>query len=282
MSIVAVTIGRVAVSREDAVVHIDGVRLDRVTEDQVVAAVLRALEQGRGGWIVTPNIDHLQKAGRDRELRDLLAGADLSVADGAPLVWVSRMLGQPLPERVTGADLLWALCRGAARSGRSVYLLGGEPGVPEAAAAVLQEHAPGLRIAGTLSPEFGFDGHPDGIKAVCEQVEAAKPDLVFVGLGFPRQERLIVELHSCLPAAWMLGCGAAIPFAAGAIDRAPGWMGRVGLEWAFRLLSEPRRLARRYLWEDAPYAVRLLAGAAVQGLRHRLAWRRGPAGPRVR
>ncbi len=121
---------------------------------------------------------------------------------------------------------------------------------------------------------FGFDHDPEEFARVEEQVVSARPDLVFVGLGFPKQERLIVALHDRLPAAWWLGCGAAIPFAAGAARRAPGWMGRLGLEWLYRLMHEPRRLVRRYLREDAPFALALLIRAASSGLGERLSSRR--------
>jgi len=255
-------------------VHLGGVEFDPLDEQQVVDWVMTGLHAGRGGWIATPNVDHLQKCTRDPELRALLCDADLSVPDGAPLVWASHLCGHPVPARVTGADLLWSLTRAAAQNGFSVYFLGGEPGVPDSAGLVLQQWAPGLVVAGTCFPPLGFDHDPEEFVRVEEQVVSARPDLVFVGLGFPKQKRLIVALHDRLPAAWWLGCGAAIPFAAGAARRAPGWMGLLGLEWLYRLVHEPRRLVRRYLWEDAPYALALLLRAASSGLGERLPPRR--------
>jgi N-acetylglucosaminyldiphosphoundecaprenol N-acetyl-beta-D-mannosaminyltransferase len=255
-------------------VHLGGVDLDPLDEQQVVDWVVSSLHAGRGGWIATPNVDHLQKCSRDPELRALLCDADLRVPDGAPVVWASHLCGHPLPARVTGADLLWSLTRAAARNGFSVYLLGGEPGVPEAAARLLQEWQPRLVVAGTYSPPLGFEHDPAEMARVERNVVSARPDVVFVGLGFPKQEQLIVALHDKLPRAWWLGCGAAIPFAAGAARRAPNWMGRLGLEWLFRMAHEPRRLVRRYLREDAPYAVALLLRAACSGVVERLPWER--------
>lgn len=117
--------------------------------------------------------------------------------------------------------------------------------------------------AGADSPPLGFDQDPAAIEAVRDRLAAAAPDIVYVGLGFPKQERLIARLAPGSPDAWFIGCGAAIPYAAGALPRPPAWMRRAGLAWLFRLISEPRRLFKRYLVQDLPFAVALLASAAA-------------------
>lgn len=239
-------------------VTVAGLDFDALSEEQVVARIIADLADGRGGWVATPNIDICRRAGRDPAARDLVRGASLVVADGMPLVWAARLRGDPLPERVTGASLIFTLSAAAAGHGRSVYLLGGEPGVPERAAAALARRYPGVRVAGTDAPPPGFD-----VAEVRQRIAGARPDIVFVGLGFPKQERVIAAVAPALPGAWFVGCGAAIPFAAGALPRAPRWMQRAGLEWAYRLLSEPRRLFRRYLIDDLPFAARLLVTAAL-------------------
>jgi N-acetylglucosaminyldiphosphoundecaprenol N-acetyl-beta-D-mannosaminyltransferase len=250
-----------------------GLEIDPVTEADVVAHVRWALERGAGGRIVTPNVDILRQAARDEAIRADLAGADLVVADGAPLVWAARLAGTPLPERVAGADLIWSLSGGLAEDGRSVYLLGGEPETEtqlegaHRAASRLTSRYPGLRIAGHASPRYGFDASPAELDAVCAELVEAKPDLVFVGIGFPRQERLIARLRPDLPGAWFLGCGAAINFVAGDVRRAPEAFQKSGLEWLHRLATEPRRLARRYLRDDAPFAGRLLTTCAMRRLK---------------
>jgi len=180
-----------------------------------------------------------------------------------PLVWASRLRGDPLPERVAGASLIFTLSAAAAASGKSVYLLGGAPGVPARAAGALARRYRGLLVAGVNSPPFGFDREPGGIEAVAARLARAKPDIVFVGLGFPKQERVIAALAPGLPAAWFIGCGAAIAFAAGTLPRAPHWMQPLSLEWIYRLISEPRRLIRRYLVHDLPFALRLLVTSAL-------------------
>jgi len=246
-----------------------GLGIDPLTETEVVTFVCRALDAGAGGRIVTPNVDILRQAAADPALRDELAEADLVVADGAPLVWAARLAGTPLPERVAGSDLIWSLSRGLARSGRSVYLLGGEPGTTRLegahrAAIALATAYPGLRIAGHASPPYGFDRSAAELDAVCGELIEAKPDLVFVGLGFPRQERLIARLQTDLPGAWFMGCGAAINFVAGDVKRASPVLRKAGLEWLHRLASEPSRLADRYLRRDLPFAARLLAKSAIK------------------
>ncbi|BAL85950.1 putative glycosyltransferase [Actinoplanes missouriensis 431] len=255
-------------------VHLDGTGIDRITEDEVVAVVRDALAHGRGGRIITPNIDILRRAAADPRSRRHLDDADLIVADGMPLVWASRLGGAPLPERVAGSSLIWSLSRGLGRDGRSVFVIGGAPATEDRpagavrAAARLQAEAPGLRIAGAVSPEFGFERREARYARFRAEVIEAVPDLVFVGLGFPKQELVIERLRRHLPSAWFIGCGAAVNFVAGDVHRAPRWMQRTGLEWAHRLGVEPRRLAGRYLRHDAPYALRLLA-RAPRGARER-------------
>lgn len=252
-------------------VELDGTGIDRITEAEVVAVVREALADGRGGRIITPNVDILRRAQREAEARAHLADADLIVADGMPLIWASKLGGSPLPERVAGSSLIWSLSAGLGRDGRSIFVVGGAPENDGAAKAAdrLAAQCPGLRIAGTVCPEFGFDKSKTTYHEVCAQVADAKPDLVFVGLGFPKQERMIAKLRPMLPKSWFIGCGAAVNFVAGDVERAPRWMQRTGLEWAHRLGTEPRRLAGRYLRHDAPYALRLLAQAPGQRVRTR-------------
>jgi N-acetylglucosaminyldiphosphoundecaprenol N-acetyl-beta-D-mannosaminyltransferase len=249
--------------------RVGAVGISAITETGVAEHLVRAWRGGQGGTIVTANVDIVRAATRDPALAELVAGAELVVADGMPVVWAARISGLRVPDRVTGASLVFTLSEAAAREGRSVFLVGGEPGVADAAGRVLAERYPGLRVAGTYAPPFGFEQVPGGMGEIVDKVRAAAPDLVLVGLGFPRQERVMAAVRAELPSAWYLGCGAAIPMAAGQFKRAPSGMQKVGGEWLFRLALEPRRLVRRYLRDDLPFALGLLAGAA---------WRRLAAG----
>lgn len=246
-------------------IELGGLTIDAVTEAEAVAHVLLELRAGRGGRLGTLNTDIFRAARRDPEMNRLITGSSLLVADGMPVVWAAKLRGTPLPERVTGASLVLSLSRAAAKEGRSVYLLGGgPPGVPERARAALRDRYPTLVFAGIDAPPQGFDTSASGIEAVCGRVLSAAPDIVYVGLGFPKQERLIARLAPLAPSSWFLGCGAAISFAAGAAPRAPRWMQRVGLEWFYRLAREPRRLARRYLIDDLPFAGSLMASSVAE------------------
>ncbi|HEY0508900.1 MAG TPA: WecB/TagA/CpsF family glycosyltransferase [Blastococcus sp.] len=234
-----------------------------ISEAEVASRVRAAWRRGAGGSIATVNVDILRSATRDSALAALVSDSDIVVADGMPVAWAASVSGHPLPERVTGASLVWTLSEAAAASGRSVYIIGGDPGVPEAAGVALAAQFPGLRVAGTDSPPFGFEKDEEQLSGVVWRARLARPDLVLVGLGFPKQENLIVALRTVLPQAWMLGCGAGIPFAAGQFRRAPSVLQRTGTEWMFRLVQEPRRLGRRYLLHDLPFALGLLGRAAT-------------------
>jgi N-acetylglucosaminyldiphosphoundecaprenol N-acetyl-beta-D-mannosaminyltransferase len=174
-----------------------------------------------------------------------------------PLVWASPLLGCPLPERVAGSDLLVPLLKLAARRQWSVYLLGGAPGVAPLVATLLSERF-GITVAGWDDSRIGSDGiDPAGLSI--ERIKAARPDLVFVALGPPKQELWIHHALDEISPAVALGVGASLDFLAGKYRRAPAWMGRIGLEWLFRLLQEPRRLWRRYLVEGPRFASIVLA-----------------------
>ncbi|MER5267206.1 WecB/TagA/CpsF family glycosyltransferase [Actinosynnema sp. NPDC002837] len=248
-------------------VRVGAVDVWSVRESGVADHVAEAWRRAEGGAIVTANVDIVRAATRSPELAALIAESELVVADGMPVVWAGRLAGVPVPERVTGSSLVFTLAEAAAREGRSLYLLGGEPGVPEKAADALRAQYPGLRVVGTDSPPFGFETSAAATAGTVAKAVGAKPDLVFVGLGFPKQERLIRLLRAELPASWFLGCGAGIPMAAGEFRRASGAVQKLGAEWLHRLALEPRRLARRYLRDDLPFAFRLLGGALRTRLR---------------
>lgn len=239
--------------------RLGGLEFSRLSETAVVRHVIDQLEFGEGGWVVPANVDVCRQAQRDPAVSALVENAELIVPDGMPLVWGARLKGQPVAQRVAGSALIFTLSEAAASAGRSIYLLGGAPGIPEAAGVELSKRYARLKVAGTDSPPLGFEKSAAAMSQVRERLLRAEPDIVYVGLGFPKQERLIADLAPTFPSTWFVSCGAAIPFAAGALSRAPVWMQESGLEWFYRLLAEPRRLVRRYLLDDLPYAVILLA-----------------------
>lgn len=242
---------------------VGGLGIDRLTESDVVDRVQQGWLEAQGGVIVTPNVDIWRMCRNDDECRALVDAASMVVADGMPLLWASTLAGSPLPGRVTGSGLVETLSAAAARNHRSVYIIGG--GVGETclrAAHALSERYPGLNVAGAVAPPFGFDRDPAMLDGVVEAAALSGAGLYLIGLGFPRQDRLGALIVQRCPAAWALGCGGGIAMAAGDVIRAPGWVQRGGIEWIGRLLMEPRRLARRYLVDDIPAALRLLAISA--------------------
>lgn len=247
-------------------IRLRGIPIHAVRGRECVEHVFASLASGHGGWIVTPNLDHLRRLTRDASFRELCARADLRVADGMPLLWAARLQRTPLPERVAGSNLIWTLSERAAREGRSVYLLGGDPGTAEEAARVLRERSPSLRIAGIACPPPGFERDARTSDELASAIERSGADLVLVALGSPKQEQVIDAWRARLPRAWWIGIGISFSFVAGRVQRAPLWMQRAGLEWLHRLAQEPRRLARRYLIDGLPFAASLLARSAWSGL----------------
>jgi N-acetylglucosaminyldiphosphoundecaprenol N-acetyl-beta-D-mannosaminyltransferase len=222
---------------------------------------------GQGGWIVTPNLDILRRFTADAESRELILEASHRIADGTPIVWASRLAGAPVPERVPGSDLVLSLPEAAAQVGARVLLLGGNPGVAAVAARRLEDLYPGLDGVVSYCPPVGFEDDPAELERIRDLVRGARPALILIGLGFPKQERLIRLLRSELPEAWFAGVGISLSFLAGDQPRAPAALQRLGLEWIHRLCHEPRRLFRRYIVRGLPFSLRLFGWALAQRLR---------------
>ncbi len=247
-------------------VLVDGVGFDPLTTTQVTDRVATALAAGLGGVIITANVDILRQLRRP-DLRYLASLAALVVADGAPVTWAARLRGDVLPERVTGAQLVWRLAEAAKRDDRSIFLLGAGAGVAERAAVSFTARYAGLRVVGVHSPPQRFEGLAGEFEKIDRILTELEPDIVFVSLGFPRQEILAVQLSRNHPRLWFLCCGGAMDMAAGDVPRAHPFLQRIGAEWLHRLAHEPRRLARRYIVDDLPYTTGLLIRSWLDRLR---------------
>jgi N-acetylglucosaminyldiphosphoundecaprenol N-acetyl-beta-D-mannosaminyltransferase len=256
-------------------VDLMGLPVDQLTEVATIETVMDAVQAGRGGCLFTPNLHHMQafangSDGAVYELSSQLPGARLVVADGMPLIWASRLRGTPLPERVAGSNLIWSLTAAAAREGASIFLLGGNPGAAEACAQRMRDDYRGVRIAGLTAPPPGFENDGRALAEIVGTLRATAPDIVYLALGFPKQEKLALALARELPATWFVGVGISFSFVCGEVRRAPRWMQAAGLEWLHRLMQEPRRLFRRYVIDGLPFAARMFVHAlrTRQGGRH--------------
>jgi N-acetylglucosaminyldiphosphoundecaprenol N-acetyl-beta-D-mannosaminyltransferase len=229
-------------------VSVMGVPLDSVTAEEALARIDAMIASGEPHYVVTPNVDFLVQARSDEELHRILCEADLVLCDGQPLVWASRWLGNPLPGRVAGSDLAPRLVAQAAQRGHRIFLLGATPEANERAAQRLRAQHPDLQLVGWYSPPFRPLDEMENEEIVC-RIRAAEPDILVVGFGCPKQEKWIARHYRALGVPVCLGLGGTIDFLAGRVSRAPHWMRRAGLEWTYRMMLEPRRLARRY-WHD--------------------------------
>lgn len=226
-----------------------------------------SLDAGRGGWIVTANLDILRRFVLDADARALYGQADVIVADGMPLVWASQLRHEPLPERVAGSSMTVDLLRRAAQAKRTVYLLGGKGDVAERAQDAVERDMPGVRIVGTHAPFISSPITPAETDAIVEEIDQASetPDIILVGFGSPKQEHAIAALRARYPKAWFIGIGITFSFLCNETPRAPVWMQRTGLEWLHRMTQEPKRLATRYLRDDLPFFGLLMLESYRQG-----------------
>ncbi len=224
-----------------------GVRFDNVTMEEALARAIALLPEKRGAYVVTPNSEIVYEAMADESLRDLLNAADLVLPDGAGVVLGSKILKTPLKEKVAGVDFADRLLGHLAETGGSVYLLGGKPGIAELAGQKMREKYPDLTICGMADGYFRDEG------PVVEAIQQAAPDVLFVCLGAPKQERFMARHQKELPVGLMAGLGGSLDSFAGTVKRAPKWMIRLNLEWFYRLLKEPWRFKRmlrlpKFLW----------------------------------
>jgi N-acetylglucosaminyldiphosphoundecaprenol N-acetyl-beta-D-mannosaminyltransferase len=223
---------------------------DPLTFDEAVDAIFATLRTQAGGWVCTVNVATLMAMRRDAALQSFVERALLVVPDGQPIVWCARLFGAYLPERVAGIDLIDALCRRAAAERKRVYLLGSTPPLVARAVATLRGRHPGLMIDGAHGhfPLAEADGRADAIRL-------HRADLLFVGMGTPRQERYIESQWSRLDVGVAVGVGGSIDVLAGARVRAHPWMRRAGLEWLVRMAQEPRRLTPRYVVTNTKFCL---------------------------
>lgn len=246
----ALSPGAISGSLQTESFSLDGIRIHKITLSEAVARVIHALKTRtslKPLLIMGPNAQLITLAARHPRFRNALRSADFSTPDGISVVLASRLLGQPVQERVTGGDLMEQLCIEASQHNLSVFFLGGLPQAAEKTAHNLQAKYPGFRLAGTYCPPPGFEFDPSECARIRDQIAQAEPDLLCVAFGAPKQEIWMHENCPTLPIGAAISVGAALDTQAGLRQRAPKWTHRIGCEWLYRLVREPRRLWRRYL-----------------------------------
>ncbi len=225
-----------------------GVPIDQLNTTQAIGIVGEMIESGTPHVIATANFDFLALVQEDGDLKQILQDADLILCDGTPLLWASKFLGDPLPERLAGSDMVPVLLDLAEVKDYRVFFLGGREEVVSEAEENIMKRWPKLNIAGMYSPPFAAFDEMDHA-GICERIREAKPDMLFVCFGCPKQEKWLAKNFRDAGVPVTMGVGATIDFLAGTSKRAPVWMRRLGLEWFFRMCQEPKRLAGRY-WKD--------------------------------
>jgi N-acetylglucosaminyldiphosphoundecaprenol N-acetyl-beta-D-mannosaminyltransferase len=247
-------------------VDILGVEVNMLTMSQAVVQLSDWIEERVRVYVSPCNVYSVMQSRRDARVRQALQSASLVTPDGMPLVWMGKWAGPGDMDRVSGPDLMLALCRVSVKQGYSHFFYGGAPGVPQLLASKLQARFPGLNVVGTHSPPFSPSPAVEET-AVIERINRAAPDIVWVGLGAPKQDLWMAVYRKRLDAPVLIGVGAAFDFHSGRIQQAPTWMQRLGLEWLHRLLKEPKRLWYRYLVYNPQFA--LLACLQLLGIRRR-------------
>jgi N-acetylglucosaminyldiphosphoundecaprenol N-acetyl-beta-D-mannosaminyltransferase len=228
-------------------VNILGLDIDNVSMHETIEKIDLLIRENQSALIFTPNVQRLVYGIRDKQTENIYKQADMLIPDGMPLIWASKLLGVPLKEKVSGSDLLPLFCQAASKKGHKMFFLGADPGIAEEAKNILAHKNPGLQIVGTYSPPYGFENMDGEIEKIIKMIKGKNPHVLFVGLGFPKEERFMWKHKDDFQVPVSIGIGATFDFITGKQRRAPVWMQKGGLEWFHRLCHDPKRLWKRYL-----------------------------------
>lgn len=224
--------------------------IDNITMEQAISRINDFVQKNKKSYIVTPNVDHIVRLEYDEEFKQVYDNADLVLTDGMPLIWLSKWIGKPIIEKVSGSDLLPEVCKLASKEKYKVFFLGAAPGVAQKAADNLKNKYKGLDICGCYSPKLGFENDEEEVNKVIKIINDSNVDILALALGTPKQEKFIYKYRDKINSKLTLNIGAAIDFEAGNVKRAPRWMQNAGLEWFYRLCKEPKRMFKRYIIDD--------------------------------
>lgn len=233
-----------------------GVGIDKLTGQEALQQIGAFIASGQPHQIVTANAEIIYQASKNEKMRNVINKAQMVTADGSGVVWASRQLGQPLPQRVTGIDLVNGICEQSAKDKWKIYILGSAPGVAATAAINIRDKFPGCNIIGTHHGYFNAKEE----KQILAELEQLRPDVLFVALGAPKQEYWIAEHMERLQIPVAMGIGGSMDVLSGNVKRAPKWMQKMSLEWLYRLLIQPTRFKRMLALPKFMLAVKKQAG----------------------
>ena len=224
--------------------------IDNATKDEVIKHIDDCIVNKKNSYVVPLNVDEVVRIEYDEYFHKICNNAELLLADGHPLLWIAKFYKTPIKEKICGSDLIYDLCELATKKNYSIFLLGAEEGVASKAAEILMEKYKGLKVAGTYSPPFGFEKNKSEIDKIVDMLKISKADMLFVGLGVPKQEIFVYENKDryCIPMTFLVG--ASIDFVVGKQKRAPMLFRKFGFEWLYRLFSDPKRMFKRYIIDD--------------------------------
>jgi len=224
-----------------------GLKISKLDMMETIEEMERLIAQNKSSMVFTPNVQRVVEAQKNKHIKNIYDHADLLLPDGMPLVWASKIFGNSLKERIAGSDLFPLFCKISSEKGFKLFFLGAGPGIAKKAKEVLTNKYPDLKIVGTYSPSRYFGNDLLEIEKIVGIIKEKKPDVLFVGLGFPKEEHFISNYKDKYEVPLSIGIGASFDFVAGNIKRAPKWLQNLGLEWFYRLIREPKRLWQRYL-----------------------------------
>lgn len=224
--------------------------IDDLTLEEAVNYIEYCINERKMSQVITLNVDQVVRMEWDDYFREICNNCELLLVDGHPLLWIAKFYGEPFQEKICGSDLVPVLCEIASKKGYSVFFLGAAPGVAKIAADKMVEAYPRLIIAGTYSPPFGFEKDETELNKINKMLFDSKADMLFVGMGVPKQDIFIYENMNIYQIPVSFSIGGTIDFIAGVQKRAPKWISRIGFEWLYRLFQDPKRMFRRYIIND--------------------------------
>ena len=232
--------------------------IDNISKKEAIEHIEYCINNRIIGQVITPNVDQIVRLEWDDYFKKICENCELLLVDGHPLIWTAKLYKEPFKEKICGSDLMPELCSVASKKGYSIFILGAAPGVAQKAAEKLLKNNPGLKVAGVYSPPLGFENNKEEIDKINRILKESNADMLFVGMGVPKQDIFIYENMNIYQIPMSFSIGGTIDFIAGEQKRAPQWMRKIGFEWFYRLIKDPKRMFKRYIIDDSKFFLLVL------------------------